>query len=62
MGRLMFEVNVLFCWLCVAKLIWIKEGRIDFYAIFEQLVQNIIDEGGLEVTLLMYKVFIRNLV
>ena len=36
--------------------IFVAEGRIDFYAIFEQLVQNIIDEGGLEVTLLMYKV------
>lgn len=34
------------------------DGRIDFYAIFEQLVQNIIEEGGLEVTLLIYKVFL----
>ena len=32
------------------------DGRVDFYAIFETLVQNIIQEGGLEVTLLIYKV------
>jgi hypothetical protein len=31
------------------------DGRVDFYAIFEQVVQNVIDQGGLEVTLLMYK-------
>ncbi len=31
------------------------EGRTDFYAIFEQLVNVIIEEGGLEVTMLMYK-------
>lgn len=31
------------------------DGRTDFYAIFEQLVNIIIEEGGLEVTLLMYK-------
>lgn len=34
------------------------EGRVDFYAVFEHLVQNIIEEGGLEVTLLIYKVII----
>jgi len=32
-----------------------SDGRVDFYAIFEQVVQNVIDQGGLEVTLLMYK-------
>ena len=32
------------------------QGRTDFYAIFEQLVNVIMDEGGLEITLLMYKV------
>jgi hypothetical protein len=35
----------------------ILEGRIDFYSIFEKLVNDIIDAGGLEVTLLIYKVF-----
>jgi hypothetical protein len=32
-----------------------SEGRIDFYAIFEKLVHEIIAEGGLEITLLIYK-------
>ena len=32
------------------------EGRIDFYSIFEKLVYEIIEAGGLEVTLLIYKV------
>ena len=36
--------------------IYFKDGRTDFYAVFEQLVNGIIEEGGLEVTLLMYKV------
>jgi hypothetical protein len=32
------------------------DGRIDFYAVFESLVHQIIEEGGLETTLLIYKV------
>lgn len=32
------------------------DGRIDFYAVFESLVYEIIQEGGLETTLLIYKV------
>ncbi len=31
------------------------DRKIDFYEIFEQLVKDIITQGGLEVTLLMYK-------
>lgn len=37
------------------KMLAHTEGRIDFYAIFEKLVHEIIAEGGLEITLLIYK-------
>jgi hypothetical protein len=32
------------------------EGRVDFYSVFEQLVNDIVTGGGLEVTLIIYKV------
>lgn len=32
-----------------------KDGRVDFYAVFEDLVRDIVEQGGLDVAFMMYQ-------